>query len=117
MGVDLRLLPLMSNHGWLSHEIYSVERRRELWEDIAGLSQEPIPQPLGCFLAHDPKTGDTCYGDVEETPYGERITYTTAADLLSLKDHEAVKDNWRNRSIWAALAEMPPDWKIALYWY
>lgn len=117
MGVDLRLLPLMSKSTWLSHEIYSLERRRELWEDIFKLPQKPVPKPLGCFLATDPKTGETCYGDIETTPYGERITYTTASDLLTLKDHEAVTDNWRNKSIWAALAEMPPDWPIALFWH
>jgi len=105
MGVDLTLLPLAADRIWMSHDIIRVGRRRELWGLVAQLPQKPIPEPLYCFD-----------GPHEESPYGERLTYTTAADLLTLKEHDAVTGSWTNRAVWAYLAQMPPDWPIVLYW-
>jgi len=116
MGVDLTLLPLIGRDFWAAHDILRLERRSELWSDVEKLPQKPIPQALSCHKAVSPTTGDPCYGDTETTPYGTRITYTTAADLMTLKDNEAVQDNWQNRAIWAYLAQMPGDWPICLYW-
>lgn len=121
MGVDLRLLPSLLgeiNPRFLcAHEIWSVERRNELWDDIHNLQQLPIPAPLACFLASDKTSGETCYGNVETTPYGDPVTYTTVADLLTLIGHESVQDNWRNRAIWAALREFPTYWPVFLWWH
>jgi hypothetical protein len=116
MGVDLKLLPVMLKGSWLCHDMIEVSRDRDLWDDVTKLPQQPIPQAIGCYLGHG-KDGETCYGDIEETPYGERITYTTAGDLMSLKDHEAVRWGWKNKAIWAYLAQMPEDWLICLYWH
>ena len=117
MGVDLTLMPMLSKQFWCAHDLIRLERRRELWEPISQLPQQPIPKPISCYLARDEKSGERCYGDAETTSYGERITYTTAADLMTLKDHHGVKDNWLNCAVWAYLAQMPPDWPIALYWH
>lgn len=118
MGVDLTLMPLMSkeiDRLPLSRELIEIERRRELWDDINALPQKPL-EKLGCYKAYD-KEGNTCYGDATETPYGEPITYTTAGDLLSLSDHPAVQDNWKNIAVWAYLEKIPRDWPVALYWH
>ena len=117
MGVDLRLLPLLSKDFWCAHEVWSCERRRDLWDEVLKLPQQPIPEKLSCYLARHPIDGETCYGDIEEDPYGCRPHYTTAGDLLTLKDNHEVRDNWKNRAIWAALGEMPADWPIVLYWH
>jgi hypothetical protein len=116
MGVDLTLLPLMSPDFWCSHDVIEVERRRELWPEIEKLEQHHAPGPLRCFLARD-KDGETCYGNVKKTPYGDRLMWTTPRRLLTLKDHEAVQDNWRNRAVWSYLASMPPEWPVVLYWH
>ena len=116
MGVDLTLMPLLSQDYWAAHDVIRLERRRELWGDINALPQQEIPQPVHCYMARD-KDGETCYGDAETTAYGDKMKWTTAADLLTLKDHEAVQDNWMNRAVWAYLAVMPPKWKIILYWH
>lgn len=116
MGVDLTLMPLLSKDTWCSHDLIRLNRRRELWDPVAALPQWPIPKALSCHQARDPKTGETCYGDAETTPYGDRMTYTTAGDLFTLGDHEGVQDNWQNKAVWAYLANMPPDWPIVLYW-
>lgn len=117
MGVDLRLLPLLNKNCWVSHEILSVERRRDLWDEVLKLPQQPIPQRLSCFLARNPVDGETCYGDIESDPYGGRPHYTTAGDLATLKDNPEASDCAKNRAIWAYLSEMPADWPIVLYWH
>ena len=117
MGVDLRLLPLLGKDFWCAHEIWAVGRNRDLWELIDKLPQQPIPKAIGCFLARHPFDGETSYGDVEQSPYGDRLQYTTAGDLAKLRDYHEVRDDWKNRSVWAALAEIPADWPIVLYWY
>ena len=117
MGLDLKLLPLLGRDYWASHDMLRLERNRELWSEIEKLPRNPIPQALSCYQAVSPTTGDPCYGDVERDPYGTPLTYITAADLLSLKNHEAVQGDWMNRAVWAYLAEMPGDWPIVLYWY
>ena len=115
MGVDLTLAPLIQPNFWASHEMIQVERRRELWCEIDKLDQIDIPEPLACFFAQGME--DLEYGDRVESPYGERLKFTTPEQLMTLREHEAVKDNWRNRAVWSFLAEMPSDWPIVLYWH
>jgi hypothetical protein len=115
MGVDLTLMPLLSPDFWVAHDLIRVERRPELWSHIEALPQQEIPKPVGCYVARS-EDGETCYGDLEDTPYGDKMKWTTAGDLLTLKDHAAVQDNWMNRAVWAYLAAMPPEWPIVLYW-
>lgn len=116
MGVDLKLLPLIGADYWAAHDMIEIERRRELWPAIEALPQANIPKPLSCFLARS-EGGDHCYGEAETTPYGDRMKYTTAGDLLTLKDLPAVNDHWRNKAVWAYLAQMPAQWPIVLYWH
>jgi len=117
MGVELRLLPVIQKNVWLSHEMWTVVGEYEFWKAIDSIPQQPITEPIGCFLAQDKKTGETTYGNVETDPYGSRLKYTTVSDLLTLKDHKVAQDNWRNRAVWAALQQMPPEWIIVLYWH
>lgn len=116
MGVDLTLLPLIAKDFWCAHDILRIERRRELWESIMALSSAPVPKPLGCYFAHTNES-DTCYGDITEDPYGEKLRWTTPKALLTLKDHEAVQDDWKNIAVWTYLAQMPDEWPIVLYWH
>lgn len=117
MGVELRLLPFVSKDrsSLLSHEIWDVGVDYDLWEKFGALPQWQL-EKLTCFLARDDDS-EPKYGDAVDTPYGEKITCTTAGTICTLKDHPAVQDNWRNRGLWKYLAEMPADWPIALYWH
>lgn len=115
MGVDLTLLPLRLHDYWLAHDILELARDRDFWPAFEELPQHPIPKPLSCYLSST-AGGKTCYGEVEENPYGYRLTYTTVADLMTLKDHEGVQGHWKNRAVWAYLAQMPTDWPVCLYW-
>ena len=116
MGVDLKLFPITFRESWSAFDSLDVERRRELWDDIVELPSLEIPKPVYCTEGRDDH-GEPCHGEVTESPYGARLRWVNAGDLLTLKDHEAVRDNWRNRAVWAYLAEMPADWPIVLYWH
>lgn len=116
MGVELNLLPLYINNSWLSHQIIAIGKEYDLFDKINKLPQSEIPEALSCYLARD-KEGETHYGYIMEDPYGNKLKWVTVGDLLSLKDSDSVKDNWKVRAAWAYLAEMPSDWKIVLYWH
>ena len=116
MGVDLTLLPLLQRDFWVSHDIIRINQRSELWDAINKLPSHPVPGRLGCYFAQTPE-GEVGYGDVTEDCYGDPLRWVTPADLLTLSDHELVRDNWQNCAVWAYLAEMPKDWPIVLWWH
>lgn len=115
MGVDLKLLPLLHGDFWTAHTILDVNRRRELWPEIAAQVRDQVPEPVNCYLAIG-KDGDPAYGPVAKDPYGSPLTWCTAGNLWSLKLHRGVQDNWQNKAIWEFLGQMPKDWKIVLFW-
>lgn len=115
MGVDLTLMPLIGQDFWVSHDMLSLNRRSALWPEINKLQQQEIPRPITCFRAIG-EDGEACYGERDDDPYGATLKWTTPRELLTLKDHEAITDDWQNRAVWAYLKQMPPDWPIVLYW-
>ena len=115
MGMDLKLLPLLAKDFWCSHNIIALGRDYELWKAIESLPQFDIPQSLSCYFARTPE-GEPCYGDIETSPYGERLKWIAAKMLNTVRDHDAVKGDWRNRAAWAYLANIPEDWRVVLYW-
>lgn len=110
MGVDVRLLPLIGRDFWAAHEILDLERCSHLWPQIRALPSEPIPQPFSFYQNEG-------YGPRSEDGYGNPLRYVTAGALVTLADRPSVTDNWKNRAVWAYLAEMPPDWPIIIYWH
>jgi len=80
------------------------------------LPQIDIPEPLSCHEGVR-LNGESCYGDADEDKYGNRLKWVTAGALLKLMNHEAVRDDWQNRAVWAYLAHMPAHWPIVLYWH
>lgn len=120
MGVDVRLLPLIEKDFWAAHDQLELERRRELWPAIEELPSHGLPDRFTCFLGTIPDgshKGENGYGERIDDPYGNPLRYVTVADLLTLSNHSAVKDNWRNRATWAYLSEMPPDWQVVIFWH
>jgi hypothetical protein len=115
MGVDLTLMPLIGKDYWAAHTQIDLGRNNDLWDRLMNMPTQEIPKPLCCYKAHNGE-GAT-YGDVDKSPYGERLTFATVADLLKFKDCKEVQDDWENRAAWAYLEHMPPDWKIVLYWH
>lgn len=122
MGLDLSLLPF--SHSFqhadslaFSHSILECERRRDLFRVIMELPGVPVPDGFSSFYSIDDKYEEPHYGDTTTTPYGDRLLSVEVEALLALKGHEDVRDNYRNRAVWAYLAELPPDRQVALYWH
>jgi hypothetical protein len=116
MGVDLTFLPLLGKDFWAAHTMIQVERRSELWPEIQALQRLDIPKPLSCHLAYG-EDGERRYGDTETDPYGDRLKWTTAGQLVTLAKRDGVTDNWTNRGVWAYLSHLPADWPVVLYWH
>lgn len=111
MGVDLTLLPLdyERDGSGSAFSRLNLERRRELWTEIAKMPMHPIAKVTG-YLRDN-------FGDETEDCYGSPLQWAFAKDFAVFKDNEAVQDNDLNRAIWAFLATVSPDTKIVLYWH
>ena len=123
MGVDLTLLEVTSYA--CAHTILSMDRARELWSQFEAVEMTagvPVPATFTSYMSR-PEGGecrvchtDSRYGVMKEDAYGSQIRMVYASDLLEgLKPDE----DWttRNRAIWAYLAALKPDTRIALYWH
>lgn len=113
MARELRLLPLIGQNYWAAHEMLKVD----WWDAIKEVRQSEIPQPLYCHLARNADDSETIYGQITEDPYGEPLMWTTAGRLAALADQDEARTSWRNRAVFAWLAQMPEDHMIVLYWY
>ena len=118
MGLDLALLPFDCDIKELSysHTVLTCHASRELLELIGELPSLETPEGFYCYLSRTPDGEYTCYGKVTEDYYGKRLRYTTVAELTSLSSHIDVRDIHKNRAIWAYLAALPRNTKVALYW-
>ncbi len=122
MGVDLDLLPFDCDQGnfAFSHTLLNCCRRRELWETLSAMENQrgrKVPSGFTSFRSRDNKYEEPHYGTTIDTPYGTPLKFLLVEDLLLLVNHEAVQDNAKNRAIWAYLAQLPPETKVALYWH
>lgn len=123
MGLDLTLLPFEhpeTDNGWaISHCVLYCERRRALFADIGQLEENigvVVPQQFGTYLSREGGK-DTHYGNTQDTPYGDPLRTVTAGQLLGFATLDDVTDNPRNRAIWAYLAQLPAETRVALYWH
>lgn len=120
MGVDLRLLPFDADGGiCYSHTMLACKRRRDLWDPIAKIEKAKgrhVPPGFTAYCSRL-KNGELGYGKVIKDPYDSFVNFLLVEDLVSLREHEDVQDNHKNRAIWAYLAELPSDTKVALYWH
>jgi hypothetical protein len=119
MGLDLRLMPFEEG-AHFSHMLIDTERRSELYDVILALEEKwgrNVPERFSTFCGHDEKSEETCYGNTQETPYGEPLRYVLADKLAELHEHPAVQDNELNRAAWAFLRELGKTWRVALFWH
>lgn len=119
MGVDLALLPFdfESDRFSFSHTVLNTERRKDLWEEIARLESKAVPDGFNSYVSRNDDYEESHYGETLETPYGDRLTYVLASDLLAFWDHPGVKDEEKNRAVWAYLNCLNPQTKVALFWH
>lgn len=124
MGLDLKLLPLdylsagKSGPWGYSHTVLSVNRNSELFDAIALLDDEELPQgaSIASYVGGDvpdgAKEGETCYGVLDQTPYGDRCTWIDVEALVP-----AFAKHMSDQPVTAYLRAMRPGTKIVLYWH
>ena len=90
---------------------------RDLLEALQDLDADPVPSSFHSYLSRDDACEESHYGETQETSYGDRLTCVSVSRLLRFRDHEGVRDSPRNRAVWAYLAELLPETRVALYWH
>lgn len=119
MGLDLAMLPFDYDGAEFpfSHTVLDCQREGELFEALMKLPNEVVPEHFTSYLCRDEDFEELHYGKTRKTPYGEPLTYVRVKQLLMFSSHECVQNNHKNRAIWAYLAQMPKETKVALFWH
>jgi len=118
MGMDLKLLVVDgASESWgFSHTILSVSRDYDLFRKIIG-DFERRTFNLSIYVATVPDgsmEGESYYGHVKDTPYGEPITYIEIEKLAKTMS-KCTDLSQNNKAILAYLKDCPYD-LVALYW-
>lgn len=119
MGLDLALLPFDCDYEYFafSHTVLDCGRDGELFEAIQMLPTHPVMANFTSYLCRD-GDGETHYGLTVVTPYGEPLMYVEAHALL-LHTPRGSRGGipTKNVAIWAYLACLDPQTKVALFWH
>lgn len=123
MGVDLLLIPFKSSNDingriWgLSSSSLEVVRSRDMWREILALESQPVAErfltPFGLVYPDEP---DYWNRETSVDAYDKPLRWVSAGDLASLRDYRNIPKESQNRAVWAYLEQLPPDYKVALYW-
>lgn len=76
-----------------------------------------VPADFTSYLSVDENYEEPHYGSTLKDRYGDPIYYVDVLELLQFSDHKYVKDNYKNKAVWAYLEELPEGTKIALFFY
>jgi hypothetical protein len=124
MGLDLSLLPFDCDLDTIhySHTILDCERRYALFDPLQALADalgRPVPADFRSFRGEGSccDCGEPHYGPTTTTPYGTTLYAVTVDALLSFTQNPGVQESTKNRAIWAYLAVLPAETKVALYWH
>src|SRR5438876_287695 len=119
VAIDLTLLPFdhEAPGSAFSHTILGCNGGGTLYEQIDKLDADPVPLSFRSYLSRDDEWEEAHYGETHETPYGAPLTCVSAKCLLRFRDQEEVAGNAKNRAVWAYLAELPPETRVALFWH
>lgn len=109
MGLNLTLIPQMDT---LGGRILAFVRLPLLTQDRDLFRQiEQIAHP---FLDGVDWYGDSGLESVNTDPYGTPLTYAIAADLAKCLDPADLRR--MDPAVRAFINEMPPDWRVVLWW-
>ena len=119
MGVDLTLLPVAYESGdgrWgYAHDVLNCGRDHDLWDAIRTLPTTPVPADFHTYLSRDDRYEDLHYGQTQDDPYGKPLRCVTAGELVAIGQQERTGLPC-NVAVWAYLAALPPETRVALYW-
>lgn len=123
MGIDLTLLVVdgnLSPTSAFARTAIEFGRNYDAFAAIKGIAKphERRDLILTSYRSRVPDgsmKGESCYGIVRETPYGEPLTYVYASDFCKAM---RTVDQWdQQRAAVAYLDELPVETLIALYWH
>jgi hypothetical protein len=117
MSVQLRLLPFDYDRGdsAFSFTILELGANYDLHDRIRKLRSMPVPEIFHSFSGRQEGFDGTCYGETQETPYGEPVEFVLAGDLCKIPLEQS--PSYIESAIWAYLQYLPPKTKVALYWH
>ena len=125
MGVDLLLMPFKSYNDingrtiGFGYTCLEVVRNSDMWREIRALENQPVPER---FLTHFgptyPDEPDYWDRDFQTSvdAYDKPLRWVFAGALASLRDYRNIPKESQDRAVWAYLEQLPPDYKVALYW-
>ena len=120
MGIDLMLLPMDVdyNDSAYAHTILEVQKRNDLWLLIDALPSEPVPPNFETLVSDEgpPEWEFWVQGNTQVDGYNKPLACVGAKYLQALVGHPAVQEEHVNRAVWAYLAQLPADTRIAIYW-
>lgn len=110
MSIDLTLLPFDCDSELLSfsHNVLQLNRDYDLFGKIDKLPQLEVPNNFSSYLSRDEEYEEPHYGNTTETPYGNKLQYTTAGELKKCNI---------NGPAGAYINALPDQNKVALYWH
>lgn len=117
MGMDLRLLPFShdgENGFCFSHAILPTLRDDGIYAAIRRTQQFDVSDKFNSFLSRG-SDGKPCYGATTTTPYGDRLTYTSAQEII--KAVEPFKLVGITKAAIDYLRALPANTKVALFWH
>lgn len=119
MSVNLSLLPFdheTSNSTFaFSQTVLTCEQDSTLFSLVEGLTIGEVPEQFNSYVSRE-HGEESHYGVTRTDNYGDVVQYTTVRRLLELRAHPGVAERQKNRAIWAYLAALPPETKVALWW-
>jgi len=109
MGLDLTLIPMGSDSPeWgFGHELIELERNRDLFDKIMKLPTSAVPKNFSTFRGRG-EDGEHCYGNTQETPYGEPLAAVTMGELKTMRIPGPPG---------AYVAASRDEQRVALYWH
>lgn len=122
MGVDLKLLVIHGQVGANANAPTMLEfgRESEVFERLDAVAK-PVQFSLYSYVSmtpDGPRRGEDCYGLVVETPYGEPLTFVTAAEFQEImRGFDTDEINVFAKAAIAYVQALSPDVLIALYYH
>lgn len=130
MGVDCTLLPavICEEAGFgFAHTMLPLERRQSLWPKLRAIPPLPIDVTeirFSTYLAtieSGEHEGECRYGRVTETPYGNRLEFARALDVLAAIEryHDEFPGSRfsTNEAVAAYLRCLPAETPVGLWWH
>jgi hypothetical protein len=109
MGLDLSLMPITHDTPqWgLGHQILELDRNYDIFDAIGKLPTTPVPDRFDTYKSRG-DDGESCYGNTQITPYGQKLMATTMGEL---------KKAGVTGPAGAFIKASPDNQRVALFWH